>query len=614
MIKKERLYCLILAGICFFVYANTLKNSFVFDDIAAILESPSILHPLRFWTEPSQLLNSLCYFTVEFNPFLYHLLSIILHSLNSILVFFFLRIFFSVEASFLAACLFAAHPVHTEAVSWVSGKPYLILALFILVVLLIYNKATKSTISTPKTNHPLYILSLAIFSYFMISNYGFYFTFPIILAIVDIVLGRWRENWKLWIPFFCLMILRLLSAKSAILGRISAVANITGAEITQTINPIINFTVVFFSHLWLLLWPAKLTVYHEPIEFSRLMLNSGVIILILLGLIMPFIFKKQKEIFLGIAIFILFFAPIYSFLPVSSLVAERYIYFPSISLSIFAAFLYEKYTKNHIRRRRIIGMSIFLFLMSVYAIRSIVRNRDWKDPESFWKATVKVSYKSPGAFNGMGLVYQEKREIQKAIQSFEKAINIQPRYVNAYNNLGNLYYESGKLEKAEAFFKKAIEINPKYFQAYNNLGNVYSDMGKKDEAIALYEKVLELNPEDPDAYFNLGNVYKGKGRTEEAISAFRKVIDINPRDAKALSNLGALYAIRGAREEAIASFNMAIQVDKKYAPAYFNLCRLYFDEEKYGLAIENCDKAAKLGYKIPPEFLKQLKTLVNEYP
>ena len=59
---------------------------------------------------------------------------------------------------------------------------------------------------------------------------------------------------------------------------------------------------------------------------------------------------------------------------------------------------------------------------------------------------------------------------------------------------------------------------------------------------------------------------------------------------------------------------MAIQVDKTYAPAYFNLCRLFFDAKESGLAIKNCDKAAELGYKIPPEFLQQLNSLVNEYP
>jgi len=574
MIKKERLYCLILVGICFFVYANTLKNSFVFDDIAAILESPSIFHPLRFWTEPSQLLNSLCYFSVEFNPFLYHLLSIILHSLNSILVFFFLRIFFPAGASFLAACLFAAHPVHTEAVSWVSGKPYLILALFILIVLLIYNKATNRTTSASKVNHPLYILSLVIFSYFMIRNYGFYFTFPIMLAMLDIVLGRWRENWKLWIPFFCVMILRLLFAKSAILGRISTVANITGAEITQTTNPIINLTVVFFSHLWLLLWPAKLTVYHEPIEFSPLMLDSGIITLILLGLIMPFIFKKHKELFLGLVFFILFFTPVYSFVPVSSLVAERYIYFPSISLSIFAAFLYERYTKNHIRRHRIIALSIFLFLMSAYSIRSIVRNRDWKDQERFWKATIKVSYKSPGALNGIGLVYQKEGKTEKAIESFRTAIQIQPKYANAYNNLGNLLGEMGNKEEAIELFKKAIEVNPKYLEAYNNLGNIYSEMGKKDEAIALYKKVIELNPEDLDAYYNLGNTYNDMGKIAEAILYFKKAIEINSRDIFALNNLGILYVLSSNIEEAEKIFRKATNIDPNYAPARSNLLRL----------------------------------------
>src|SRR3989338_3661774 len=226
-------YYLILIGICFLVYANSFNNAFVFDDISGILENPKIFHPINYWCQPASLLNSVIYSMAGYNPFFFHLTNIILHALNTILVFLFLRLFFKVESSFLAACLFAVHPIHTEAVAWISGKPYIIQSLFILVPLLLYYKATNIKEGKDKHKITSYILSLLIFSYFIIYNYGFYFTFPLFLVLLDLNSKSCKRNWRFWLPFFAVDILWLLSVKSAILTRISTVASITGGEVTQ---------------------------------------------------------------------------------------------------------------------------------------------------------------------------------------------------------------------------------------------------------------------------------------------------------------------------------------------------------------------------------------------
>ncbi len=140
----KKLNFAVLITLCFLVYANSLNNAFVSDDIPAITENPVISQPLRSWLNPAALLNSLCYLIVKDNPWLYHLVNIILHSINTILVFLFLSLFFSPASSLLGASLFAVHPVHVEAVAWVSGKPYLFLTLAVLGTYLLYNKSTSS--------------------------------------------------------------------------------------------------------------------------------------------------------------------------------------------------------------------------------------------------------------------------------------------------------------------------------------------------------------------------------------------------------------------------------------------------------------------------------------
>lgn len=535
MDNKKQVYYLILIILCFLVYINSLNNAFVSDDIAGILENPTLAHPLRFWKDPTNLLYSFNYLIAGYNPFIYHLTNIILHSINTLLVFFFLNLFFEVKTCFLSACLFATHPIHTEAVTWVSGRPYLILTLFILITYLLYYTATDSK----KFNTTHYILCLILFSYFIINNFGFYSILPFLLILSDVTFGRWRKNYRFWLPFLAILIVRLILAKGAISERVFQLGTITGHKPTWT-NPLFKLIVVFFSHFGLMLWPVKLTLYHDPIRVSTLTLNMGIISFLILAYSLPFIFKKAKEIFFGIAIFILFFAPVYSPVAVSGLVAERYIYFPSLTLSIFAAFFYEKYVNKPAKARVLKALSLFILIMVALAVRTIVRNEDWKTQEKFWQTTVDISYKSPMAHNESGLFYQQKGEVNKAI----------------------------------TFFKKAIELDPNWINAYNNLGNIYSDVGKKEEAIALYKKVIEINPYDRDAYYNLGITYNDMGQTEEAIVYFKKAIEINPTDIYALNNLGIIYAFVGKRKEAIALFRKAIEIDPNYAPAYFNLSRV----------------------------------------
>ena len=610
MFDKKYIIYLVLAGLCFLAYANSINNGFVSDDVGAILKNPNVAHLSSYWLQPSELLNSLSYRIAKFNVIPYHLFSIVLHFLNTVLVFFFLRLFFKTGPSFLSAALFAVHPIHTEAVTWISGRPYLFTSLFTLAAYLLYCHATKG-ISHKRIKFTPYLFSLSVFSYYLMANFSFYFIFPFLLILSDITFGHFRKTWKWWLPFLGILILRIVLAKAIILERIYYAADITVGRIIWT-NPIINFTLSVFSHLWLLIWPVKLTLYHEPVSFTPIALKVCIISLFFLISSLPFIFKKAKELFFGIGIFVLFLAPTYSPIIVANLVAERYIYFPSVILSIFAAFLYERYVRNSKKIIKIAALSLFMLTITIYTVRTIIRNGDWRNPEKFWQATVAVSYKSPSAYSEAGLMYHQKADVQKAIALLKKAIEVSPNYAKAYNNLGVIYREIGKHEDAMDLYKKAIEINPRYLDAYYNLGNIYRDIGRNEEAIALYKKAIEIDPKYVEAYNNLGMAYMAIGKNEEAISMLRKAIEINPRFQKAYNNLGLAYIAMGEYTQAGLSFKKAIEIDANYAKAYQNLATVYYFEKQYALAIKYYDCAIALGYKTNPNFLKLLQPYRQE--
>jgi len=514
-VQKKGLIYLMLTALCFLVYANSLNNAFISDDIPAIVNNPSLSNIFSYWLNPPTFLHSLNYLTTGLNPFEFHLTNIILHILNTILVFLFLSLFFKRDASLLGACLFAVHPIHTEAVTWISGIPYLITSLFILTGYLLYNSFTTAN-SDKKTSVLRYICCLVIFSYYLIANVSFYFIFPFLLILSDVTFKRWRKNWKFWLPFVGILTLRLILARDIINQRIAFVAHEAGKQAVTTNvgfnldfsrNFIYNLAYSLFFHTGLLLWPAKLTLYHEPAVISSSALKIELFFLVLFAISLPFIFKKAKELFFGIGIFILFLAPTYSPVMVSWLVAERYLYFPSIILSIFLAFFYERV---FVRSKRFAkpALAVAIFIIASLAVRAVARNEDWKTPERFWRQTELVSYNSPRSHNNMGDVYCQEGNIDGAIREFKKALELKPDYADVYHNLANVYHNKGDLKEAVKFYQQAIYFNPNLFESHYNLAIIYLNTGEVDLAKEELGKALQIRPEDENARQTLDMVLR----------------------------------------------------------------------------------------------------------
>jgi tetratricopeptide (TPR) repeat protein len=566
--KYLPVFFIIILG--FLVYANSLHGEFVSDDIPAIVENPFISQPMRYLLGPSHFLNSLNYLIAKHDPFVYHLTNVLLHIINSILVFYFLRLFFDTTASVLGACLFVVHPVHAEAVSWVSGRPYLIITLFIFIPYFFYLSATKTFNSHNELNLKAYLLSLLIFTYFLLGNTSTNLLFPFLLILSDLTFQRWQKTWRLWIPFLAITGLRIITLRGAIVGRVAFVANDFGGPVAWT-NPLINFSYSFFSHLALLFWPDKLTLYHEPVHLSSLTFKIDMVILFFLLLGLPFIFKKAKELLFAMGIFILFLAHTYSPFKICPLVAERYLYFPSVFLSIILAFYWERVISKN-KEFKGFGLVLLILAISAYALRTLIRNEDWKTPGRFWRATAEVSPDNARARNSLGMVYWREKELQKAVAECSKAVALNPNYAKAYNNLGILYSNMERKEEAVSLYKKSIALDSNCAEPYNNLAILYSDMGKEEEALVLYRKAIGLKRDFVEAYTNLGNLCANTGRNQEAIESYQEAIEINPG----------------------------------YARAHFNLSKAYFRTKAYGLALRHCDRAVELGYKVPEGYLDLL--------
>ena len=174
--------------------------------------------------------------------------------------------------------------------------------------------------------------------------------------------------------------------------------------------------------------------------------------------------------------------------------------------------------------------------------------------------------------NAFILYYQ--KNFEEAIEHWQKAININPNYIEAYNGCGNAYKNLKQLDKAVESFTKAILIEPRYLEAYMNLANVLIKLEKFEEAIENFDKVLEIKNDSPEAFQGKAFSLMKLKKYDDAILNFNQSIKVNPNDANAFYNLGATYENLEKWQQATNCFSKAMQLDPKHSKAFKGLLHL----------------------------------------
>ena len=145
-------------------------------------------------------------------------------------------------------------------------------------------------------------------------------------------------------------------------------------------------------------------------------------------------------------------------------------------------------------------------------------------------------------------------------------------------------------------------MQSKQAEDYFNLGTEHLQQGKYDQAISVFNKALELNPRYVEAYLNRGIAYRNKGQHDQAVSDYDKALQIDPKDARAYCNRGNAHIEKGQYDKALADYNKALEINSKDAQVFYNRGLAY-----YFKFWEDIKKAQELGYKIPPDFLEDLR-------
>lgn len=555
------------------VYSNTILNDFVAGDRQFILKNPllgnfqAVLKSFTsdYWGALSG--QSFVYYRpltvfshfIDFslyglNPAWHHVSNIFLHIIVTLLVY---RLFCSLFpqkhwAAFTGAALFALHPIHTHSVSYVVGRTDILAALFYLGSLILLIDLKQGMGSLKNAGKPagaclLYLLAVLCKEIAI--------TLPIVYLLYKFLwpAQNHRRAGSVWVPF-CLLCMTCLFY---MLMRFNAVGiTVPGAVPQNWYSMWQRIELVFITcgfYALKLCFPLSLCYYSNiviPETWAGGMLSlffvSGVICVAALF----FLFKKAPRANFAFCWFLFSLLPVLNIIPIPAIAKENYLYLPSIGFCLLLSLLIAEQRGN---AQNIVCGTVMFVLGLIYAVGTVKRNNDYKDPVIFLNSTLQAMRPIPA----------DHREDPRY---FEGAKN----FFTTYRNLGRLYNERGLWDKAAAAFEEALFYTPSYFSGkYDadirvSLGAAYEKLGRIQKAEKILNEVLPVTSKPYYVCNLLGVIAVKDNKAEKAQDYFQRAISIKRDYAPAHYNLGVLWMKLNMPQKGAAELLKAAGLDPKY--------------------------------------------------
>lgn len=490
------LIVIILAS--FAVYFNSLSNGFVYDDKLQIVEN-NWIRDIRFLPEifsshvrgykenetsnyyrpMMNIIFMFSYHIFGLKPWGFHLVNMLFHAGVSVLVF--MTALKLLEKSrpptsesspwlpFVAATLFAVHPIHTEAVSWISGITDPSFTFFYLLSLYLYIQAKDGL----KGGYIYSVLSFAIATLCKETA----LTLPIILLAYDSAFRNWddkfNKNLRRYAPYLIVLGLYFL-LRFLFLGSLVPIKRHSELSFYQNL---INVFPLFKQYLEKLFLPEDLHAFYalhpiasisQPEDILAVSVMVAFIVLVLITL------KKNKMAFFCLTLSAVPLLPVLYIPALGDITfAERYLYLPSVGFVILLV-LVLNWIKSNMTMGTFIVVAGTIFLVGSYSAGTLERNGVWKNDYTLYADMIRKSPDAAVPHILLGHALSEKGWIDQAIVQYRLALSLDPKLVEAHNNLGNAYYRKGLLDYAIREYEIALSLNPNDGEALNNLSIVYA--------------------------------------------------------------------------------------------------------------------------------------------
>ncbi len=552
----------VLAG--FAIYWRTLAGPFLFDD-ADLLEVTSAVRNKNLWiilTGPRPLLIlsfAFNHWLTGWNPFYFHLVSILLHVLNTLILWRVARLI--CDSAGLAAWLapaarrliavvaplaFLAHPIQTESAGYISSRSELLAATFYLLGMLLFLSSWRE-----KRRWTTAVL-LAFLYGCAVSSKQHALTLPGAILLLDYLFlaaqdrRRLARNWPTY---------ALLGAEMALGGVVvvGAVLNVPSAgfslqEVTWKVYLFTQFRMYCLYAIMLIL-PLGLNADHHILP-SRTLLDHGAGFALagILAVLAATIYWRRRHalVCFGVLFFFLTLFPTSSFYPLLDYAAERRLYLPSIGFFLAALAL----AVERLRSLGALRVGLGLLLMAC-AVAAYVRNRVWEDGLALWQDAAQKSPAKWRAHNNLGFEYAQRGRFAEAEQAFRRAAELVPQksrsHAEILSSLGSTYANRRLYAEAAATYQIALKINPDIPTLWTNLAIAEVRLNRP-EGWDHFRHAIRMNHMAWEPYFARGNLYVELGRYEEAIRDYQRVLYLNKEHADAQNNLRAARGLQGQKK------------------------------------------------------------------
>lgn len=463
----------------------------------------------------------------------YHLTNVILHAANAVLLLVALRRL-KIPGAWVAATLFAVHPVHVESVAWITERKNVLSGMFYLGALLAYLRF--SGIEKPDAQRPdrwrFYVLSLILFTAALLSK-TVTCTLPAVIALV-LWWKRQPLRWRTLVPLIPMVIIAVpASMLTAALEQHHVGAQGHEWDFSILERMLIAGRAVWF-YVFSILAPANLMFiyprWHVDVsQWWQYLFPVGVIVAL------AFLWAHRKRLGKGPLVACLFFVgtlmPALGFVNVYpmlfSFVADHFQYLASIGLiALIAAAGTRACARWTTSARGILFATVLIGLMTITWGQEL----KYKDNEALWNDTIRRNPEAWIAHNNLSQPLLAHRDFAGAAQHASIALRLHPNYAPAHNNLGLALEGLGQTDEAVREFRRAIELNPALPQARLNLAEQLISQNDLEGAEREYIQAIRLAPDFADAHYNYAVLLAMRRRPTEAIRECQTACVLDPDD------------------------------------------------------------------------------------
>jgi len=519
------------------LYAGTLRGSFLWDDEILVVDNANVravsniprFFTLGYWMKdyPG---NSALYrplrsatFALDYalwglNPKGFHATNLLLYILSVLMAYFLVwELFKDKRLALMTALLFAAHPIHTEAVAWIKNRAEVLCFIF-------YTASFAGFIKARGNEGRSWAIPASLLAFLLaLGSKEMAVTLPVMLAAYVWFLAppdERADRAKRLAPY-ALITTVYLAVKFGIVGveRPEHYANAFAIGFYPTVLSVFK---TVGGYLWLLVVPVRLCAEHAfiaPRSMSPGVVFGAAALAGVAALVLSLKKRPGERFSLAWMLAAMLPAANIAFL-YSRPFAEQRLFLPSLGFCLLLALLISRAPSQAV------SGGLLVAVLMLYSTKTLQRNLEWADPVSLWRTTAAQSPTAWRARSNLGEVLRREGLLGEARKEYEISLKLNPAWAKGHVNLGTIYYDQGDFGKAAASFKEAISLDENLVSAHNNLGNAYSKIGESVSAVSAYERALELQPGLSDTRMALIKAYGKLGMLEKVKEQVRKAAQV----------------------------------------------------------------------------------------